>query len=89
MLDELGLARPDLPVVVLRFAAEPTALINPSNAQIVDAFGVITPIPPGRSSMWRWSARPAGLAAVGASSEGLSTVVIEQEAVGRQAGPAR
>ena len=37
--------------------------------------------------MWRWSARPAGLAAaVGASSEGLRTVVIEHEAVGGQAG---
>ena len=31
MLDELGLASPELPVVALRFAAEPSALVNPSN----------------------------------------------------------
>jgi len=88
MLDDLGLARPELPVVVLRFAAEPTALINPSNAQIVDAFGVMTPIPAGEVfDVAVVGAGPAGLAAsVGASSEGLSTVVIEQEAVGGQAG---
>jgi thioredoxin reductase (NADPH) len=88
MLDELGLARPDLPVVVLRFAAEPTALINPSNAQIVDAFGVMTPIPAGEVfDVAVVGAGPAGLAAaVGASSEGLSTVVAEQEAIGGQAG---
>src|SRR6201981_3724742 len=38
--------------------------------------------------MWRCSApaRPGSAAAVGASSEGLSTVVIEYEAVGGQAG---
>ena len=46
MLRELGLTSPDLPVVVLRFAAERRALVNPSNAEIADAFGVMTPIPP-------------------------------------------
>jgi len=88
MLRELGLARPDLPVVVLRFADEPTALINPSNLQIADAFGVMTPISPGEVfDVAVVGAGPAGLAAaVGASSEGLSTVVIEQEAIGGQAG---
>ena len=40
MLRELGLASPDLPVVVLRFGAGRPALINPSNAEIADAFGV-------------------------------------------------
>ena len=44
MLRELGLASPDLPVVVLRFAAGRPALVNPSNAEIADAFGVMTPI---------------------------------------------
>jgi thioredoxin reductase len=88
MLRELGLPRPDLPVVVLRFTAEPTALINPSNLQIADAFGVMTPISPGEVfDVAVVGAGPAGLAAaVGASSEGLSTVVIEQEAIGGQAG---
>jgi thioredoxin reductase (NADPH) len=88
MLHDLGLASPELPVVVIRFAGEPTALINPSNLQIADAFGVMTPIRPGEVfDVAVVGAGPSGLAAaVGASSEGLSTVVIEQEAIGGQAG---
>ena len=88
MLRELGLATADLPVVVLRFAAERSALVNPSNRQIADAFGVMTPISPGEVfDVAVIGAGPAGLAAaVGASSEGLRTVVIEHEAVGGQAG---
>ena len=75
-------------MVVLRFGAEPTALVNPSNAEIADAFGVMTPIPAGEIfDVAVVGAGPAGLAAaVGASSEGLRTVVIEHEAVGGQAG---
>ena len=57
MLRELGLQSPELPVVVLRFGAGRPVLVNPSNAEIADAFGVMTPIPPGRSSIWRWSAQ--------------------------------
>jgi thioredoxin reductase (NADPH) len=88
MLRELGLDSPDLPVVVLRFATERTALVNPSNSEIADAFGVMTPIPPGEVfDVAVIGAGPAGLAAaVGASSEGLRTVVVEHEAVGGQAG---
>jgi thioredoxin reductase len=88
MLHELGLASPDLPVVVLRFAAERPVLVNPSNLEIVDAFGVMTPISPGDVfDVAVVGAGPAGLAAaVGASSEGLRTVVVEHEAVGGQAG---
>src|SRR5215467_1221528 len=88
MLHDLGLAGTELPVVVVRFTAEPTALVNPSNQQIADAFGVMTPIPAGEVfDVAVIGAGPAGLAAaVGASSEGLSTVVIEQEAIGGQAG---
>ena len=88
MLGELGLASPELPVVVLRFAAERATLINPSNAEIADAFGVMTPISPGEVfDLAVVGAGPGGLAAaVGASSEGLRTVVIEHEAVGGQAG---
>ena len=88
MLRELGLASPDLPVVVLRFGAGRPALINPSNAEIADAFGVMSPIPAGEVfDVAVVGAGPAGLAAaVGASSEGLRTVVIEHEAVGGQAG---
>ena len=88
MLGELGLASPDLPVVVLRFAAGRPALVNPSNAEIADAFGVMTPVSPGEVfDLAVIGAGPAGLAAaVYASSEGLRTVVIEHEAVGGQAG---
>jgi len=88
MLHDLGLTSPELPVVVLQFAAEPTALVNPSNLQIADAFGVMTPIPPGEVfDVAVVGGGPAGLAAaVGASSEGLRTVVVEHEAIGGQAG---
>jgi thioredoxin reductase (NADPH) len=88
MLRELGLHSPELPVVVLRFAAKRSTLVNPSNQQIADAFGVMTPISPGEVfDVAVVGAGPAGLAAaVGASSEGLSTVVVEHEAVGGQAG---
>jgi thioredoxin reductase (NADPH) len=88
LLGELGMASPDLPVVVLRFASGRPTLVNPSNAEIADAFGVMTPIRPGEVfDLAVVGAGPAGLAAaVGASSEGLRTVVLEHEAVGGQAG---
>jgi thioredoxin reductase (NADPH) len=88
MLHELGLAPTALPVVVLRFTEERRTLVNPSNLQIADAFGVMTPIPAGEVfDVAVLGAGPAGLAAaVGASSEGLSTVVVEHEAIGGQAG---
>jgi thioredoxin reductase len=88
LLRELGMASPDLPVVALRFGAGRPVLVNPSNAEIADAFGVMTPIPHGEVfDLAVVGAGPAGLAAaVGASSEGLRTVVIEHEAVGGQAG---
>ena len=88
ILHELGLTSADLPVVVLQFGAGQPALVNPSNAQIADAFGVMTPISPGEVfDVAVIGAGPAGLAAaVGASSEGLRAVVIEHEAVGGQAG---
>jgi thioredoxin reductase (NADPH) len=88
MLHELGLESPDLPVVVLRFAAEPAVLVNPSNPEIADAFGLMAPIPDGEVfDVAVAGAGPAGLAAaVAASSEGLRTVVVEHEAIGGQAG---
>jgi len=88
MLGELGLQSPELPVVVLRFGTGLPALVNPSNAEIADAFGLMTPISPGEVfDLAVVGAGPAGLAAaVGASSEGLRTAVIEHEAVGGQAG---
>ena len=88
MLRELGLQSPELPVVVLRFAAGRSTLVNPSNAEIADAFGIMRPISPGEVfDVAVVGAGPAGLAAaVYASSEGLRTVVLEHEAVGGQAG---
>src|SRR5690348_7667266 len=88
MLGDLGLASPDLPVVVLRFGAGRPALVNPSNREIADAFGVMTPVSAGEVfDVAVVGAGPAGLAAaVYASSEGLRTVVVEHEAIGGQAG---
>jgi thioredoxin reductase len=75
-------------VVLLRFGAERPVLVNPSNAEIADAFGVMRPIPRGEVfDVAVVGAGPAGLAAaVYASSEGLRTVVVEDEAIGGQAG---
>src|SRR5215471_16582881 len=88
MLGELGLVSPDLPVVVLRFGEKRSTLINPSNLEIADAFGLMTPIPADEVfDVAVLGAGPAGLAAaVYASSEGLRTVVVEPEAIGGQAG---
>ena len=65
-----------------------SALVNPSNLEIAEAFGLMTPIPDGEVfDVVVVGAGPAGLAAaVYASSEGLRTVVIEREAIGGQAG---
>jgi len=87
-LAELGSESAELPVVVLRFGGRQSALANPSNLEIADAFGLMTPIPDGEVfDVAIVGAGPAGLAAaVYASSEGLRTVVIEREAIGGQAG---
>ncbi len=88
MLHELGLESPELPVVALRFGAEQPALVNPSNREIADAFGLMRPISAAEVfDVTVVGAGPAGLAAaVYASSEGLRTVVVEHEAIGGQAG---
>jgi thioredoxin reductase len=88
VLYELGVDSPELPVVVLRFGDRSKALVNPSNVEIVDAFGVMTPISGEEVfDVAVVGAGPAGLAAaVSASSEGLRTVVVEHEAIGGQAG---
>jgi hypothetical protein len=78
----------DLPVVTLRFSTEGSALVNPSNLEIAEAFGLMRPIPAEEVfDLAVVGAGPAGLAAaVYASSEGLRSVVIERAAVGGQAG---
>ena len=88
MIAGLGLEDPELPVVVLSFTSPPTTLVNPTDLEIADAFGLMAPLPADRVyDVVVVGAGPSGLAAaVYASSEGLSTLVIEQQAVGGQAG---
>jgi len=88
LLQEMPAEPAELPVVVLRFGGRQSALANPSNLEIADAFGLMTPIPDGEVfDVAVVGAGPAGLAAaVYASSEGLRTVVVEREAIGGQAG---
>src|SRR5580704_17770016 len=73
----------ELPVVIIRFGGRRTALANPSNLEIAEAFGLMPPIPAGEVfDVAVVGAGPAGLAAaVNASSEGLRTVVIERDAI--------
>jgi thioredoxin reductase (NADPH) len=88
MLEALDLHDPELPVVVLAFTSPPTTLVNPTDLEIADAFGLMAPLSPDRVyDVVVVGAGPSGLAAaVYASSEGLATLVIEQQAVGGQAG---
>ena len=44
---DLGAESAELPVVVLRFGGRRSALANPSNLEIADAFGLMTSIPDG------------------------------------------
>ena len=88
LLRELRADSAELPVVVLRFGGQRSALVNPSNLEIAEAFGLMTPVPADEVlDVVVVGAGPAGLAAaVYASSEGLRTVVVEREAIGGQAG---
>lgn len=88
ILKELGLTDPELPVVVLRFGTEHPVLVNPTNLDIAEAFGLMAPISAEDvHDVVIVGAGPAGLAAaVYASSEGLRTAVVEAEAIGGQAG---
>src|SRR5215470_14729775 len=88
LLGELRAESAELPVVVVRFGGRLSVLANPSNLEIADAFGLMTPIPDSEVfDVAVVGAGPAGLAAaVYASSEGLRTVVIERTAIGGQAG---
>jgi thioredoxin reductase (NADPH) len=89
LLSEHG-ADADLPLAVVRtpIPGRKGVLIDPSFAELADAFGVDTTL--GDTDDFDLivvGAGPAGLtAAVSASSEGLRTLVVEREAIGGQAG---
>jgi len=88
ILADLGVDGKTLPVLVLQFTSPPTTLVDPTDIELADAFGVTRP--PASDTVYDVvviGAGPAGLAAaVYAASEGLSTLVIERQAVGGQAG---
>jgi thioredoxin reductase (NADPH) len=88
LLAGLGLTDPELPVLQLAFTTPPTTLVAPTDLEIADAFGLMGPLPTDHVyDVVVIGAGPSGLAAaVYASSEGLSTMVVEQHAVGGQAG---
>jgi thioredoxin reductase (NADPH) len=83
LLQEAGAAGKALPTVAL---FDGRILADPSNAEVGEALGVQTK-PGGSYDVTVIGAGPAGLAAaVYGASEGLSTLVLEPEAIGGQAG---
>ncbi|MGY1638902.1 FAD-dependent oxidoreductase [Geodermatophilus sp. SYSU D00742] len=88
LLEGLGLESPRLPVVVMRFHPERPVLQDPTDLEVAEAFGLFEPLDPAAVyDVVVVGAGPAGLgASVYAASEGLSTLVLEAEAVGGQAG---
>jgi thioredoxin reductase (NADPH) len=84
LLEQAGAAAPALPVVIM---FDGRVLENPSNSQLAEAIGMLTSPGSGLYDVAVIGAGPAGLAAaVYGASEGLSTVVLEPEAIGGQAG---
>jgi thioredoxin reductase (NADPH) len=83
LLERAGLDGSRLPVVIL---LDGLVLIDPSNAEVLDSLGA-TNLEERTCDLAVVGAGPAGLAtAVYGASEGLSTIVIEREAIGGQAG---
>ena len=88
LLRGLDLVAPELPVLAMRFRPDRPVLQAPGDLEILEAFGLFEQPDPDRVvDVAVVGAGPAGLgAAVYAASEGLSTVVVQHEAVGGQAG---
>ncbi|HEY6779657.1 MAG TPA: FAD-dependent oxidoreductase [Thermoleophilaceae bacterium] len=84
-LEAAGLAGEQAPVAIL---IDGQVLVDPSNAELAAAFGVSTTLADRHDfDVVVVGAGPAGLgAAVYAASEGLTTLVVEREALGGQAG---
>jgi thioredoxin reductase (NADPH) len=84
LLARSGQTSSRLPVVIM---LDGQVLTGPSNAEIIGAFGVSTRPQRRNFDLVVVGAGPAGLAAtVYGASEGLSTLAVEREAVGGQAG---
>ena len=85
LLEQVGLDRRDGPIAIVR---DGPVLADPTNVELARAFGVTTELGGERDfDVIVVGAGPGGLAAaVYAASEGLSTLVIEREAIGGQAG---
>jgi thioredoxin reductase (NADPH) len=84
LLEELGEDGSRLPVLAFRGGL---VLLDPSRAELAEAFGMRTRPPSGGCDLLIVGAGPAGLAAaVYGASEGLQTLVLEPSAPGGQAG---
>ena len=84
LLAMTGSISAQLPVVVM---LDGQVLADPSNAELAEAYGVNVQLKRKTFDTIIIGAGPAGLAtAVYSASEGLSTLVVEKEAVGGQAG---
>src|SRR2546425_1588841 len=84
LLEQLGLGRKKLPVVIF---PDGSYLVNPTELQIAEKINLKTHAEKPFYDLLIIGSGPAGLAAgVYGASEGLSTLLVEQEAPGGQAG---
>jgi thioredoxin reductase (NADPH) len=84
LLEQVGATEAALPVVIM---FDGRVLVDPSNTELAQAIGVRTSPQDKLYDVAVIGAGPAGLAAaVYGASEGLSTVLLEPEAIGGQAG---
>ena len=83
LLEQAGATAATLPVIIM---FDGQVLENPSNIQIAEALGMQTSPGTGLYDVAVIGAGPGLAAAVYGASEGLSTVVLEPQAIGGQAG---